>query len=586
MRATNFIFLVWLFYVTQIHGYTNRGYSNRGYSNHGFTNHGFTNHRSAFKKVMTTDGVVLGKLLTTHKNTEFHAFQDIPYAQPPIGTLRFKEPLPALPWNGVLNTKESSKICHQFNLNYADPRENEDCLVLNVYSTAVKDHRNDELLPVLVWIHGGGFTVRSGAIDAYGPHYFIDKKLVVVTINYRLGPLGFLSTGDGVMPKNLGLKDQNLALKWVQKNIARFGGDPSKVTLSGHESGAASVGYHILNKKSQGLFRAAILQSGSPLSCWAVHKNPKKVAQYLANALSSTNQRNLTSQEILHIFKTADIEQLKRVVLKFQGDRNSLPDLANCHQMDSYPMTAVKEEENDENAIVTGMNYEKLKNGDINKVPILIGFTSEEMLFFKVPKLLLQTNLIDLNESLAITANMNMKDKNRRDAGHELKNLYTNSFATSPSGSISFLSDCLLNIPIARYAFLQSQYTDVYFYQFSYLGTLGRYQYQEGISGVGNREELGYFWHNATADNLDQFPKGDIVTHERVMDLWSQFIKYLNPTAYNSQVLGDFKWPKVAEENFLYLDINSNLSVKRGPKKFTDWNRIYSKYTTEKLDTY
>ncbi|CAH1106974.1 unnamed protein product [Psylliodes chrysocephalus] len=543
--------------------------------------------KSAYKEVRITDGTVLGKLIVTHKNTEFYAFQDIPYAQPPIGPLRLMEALPALPWEGVLNTTENSKICYQFNQKHFDSRENEDCLVLNVYSTA--DQSDDELLPVLFWIHGGGFSVSSGAIDLFGPHYFMDKKIVVVTVNFRLGPLGFLSTDDGVLPTNLGLRDQNLALKWVQKNIASFGGDPSKVTIGGQESGAALVGYHVFNKKSQGLFRAAILQSGSPLSCMALQKNSKNFAQSLAKALTPNNQSDLTSQEILHIIKTADIEQLKTETIKLQIARSFRPDFANCLPMASYPMSAVKEDENDENAFVTGMNHERLKNGDINRVPTLLGFNSEEVLVYNVSKLLVQTSLIDLNVSLAVVANLIMADENRKEAGKELTKLYTNStLASTQLGSVGFMGDCAFTTPIARHALLQSQYTDVYLYQFSYLGILGRYEYTdiEGASYVGNKEELGYFWHNATADNLDQFPKEDILTHERVMEMWSQFIKHLNPTGNNSEVLGDFKWPKVAEEDFLYLDINSELTVKSGPKKYFDYSRVYSKYGSEKFDTY
>ncbi|CAH1099298.1 unnamed protein product [Psylliodes chrysocephalus] len=567
MRATKLILFFSLFCATQIHG--------------------FPYDKSHFKEVTIADGIIRGKLLTTHKNNDFYAFEDIPYAQPPIGTLRLKEALPPLKWEGVLNTLEDSKICHQFNLNYSAPKENEDCLHLNVYYPA--DQNDGELLSVLVWIHGGGFVGWSGAIDSFGPHYFIDKKIVVVTVNYRLGPLGFLSTDDGVVPANLGLKDQNLALKWVQQNIASFGGDPSKVTISGQSAGAASVGYHVLNKKSQGLFRAAIMQSGSPLTCWALHKNARHVAQALGNALSPTNQKNLTSQEILHLVKTADIEQLKQETFKLQVKKYLEPNFGNCHPMTSILMSVVKEEEHYENPFVTGMNHEKLKNGDITQVPILIGINSLESLFFNIPGLLLQTSLIDVNVSLSITANINMRDENKSEAGNELKNLYTNSsFVSSQSGSINYMSDCLFTTPIARHAFLQSRYTDVYFYQFSYYGILGRYEFNDikGASGVGHQEELGYFWHNATADNLNRFPKEDILTHERVMDLWSQFIKHLNPTVNNSEILGDLKWPKVTEEDFLYLDINSELSVKRGPKKYTDWNNIYSKYTNEKLDTY
>lgn len=107
---------------------------------------------------------------------------------------------------------------------------------------------------VMIWIYGGGFVSGDSTKDNYGPEFLIEENIVLVTFNYRLGPMGFLSTGDDVMPGNYGLKDQNLALRWVQENIAYFGGDPDKVTIFGQSAGAASVALHLLSKKSAGKF--------------------------------------------------------------------------------------------------------------------------------------------------------------------------------------------------------------------------------------------------------------------------------------------------------------------------------------------
>lgn len=107
-----------------------------------------------------------------------------------------------------------------------------------------------EVLPVLVYIHGGAFAFSSG--NDYGPKYFMDQNVILVTFNYRLGALGFLNVGDDAYPGNLGMKDQVMALRWIRDNIYAFGGDPNRVTIFGDSSGSASVSYHILSPMSRG----------------------------------------------------------------------------------------------------------------------------------------------------------------------------------------------------------------------------------------------------------------------------------------------------------------------------------------------
>ena len=121
-------------------------------------------------------------------------------------------------------------------------------------------------LPVLFWIHGGGLTVGSGRIAEHGPQYFMEtEQVVIVTINYRLGALGFLSLGTEDVPGNAGLRDQVMALKWVNDNIAFFGGDPQAITIAGESAGGFSVLLHIVSPQSEGLFQRAIIQSGCAL---------------------------------------------------------------------------------------------------------------------------------------------------------------------------------------------------------------------------------------------------------------------------------------------------------------------------------
>lgn len=193
------------------------------------------------------------------------AFKGIPYAAPPIGDFRWRSPQPALNWNGVRDAAAFGNRCLSA---WREDREpgpprSEDCLTLNVW-TAV--HGPDEKRPVMVWIHGGGFQFGSSASAQFGGAPLASKGVVVVTLNYRVGVLGFLAHPDldrEGPSGDYGLQDQLAALRWVQANIARFGGDPSNVTLFGESAGAHAIGILMASPLAKGLFHKAIGQSGA-----------------------------------------------------------------------------------------------------------------------------------------------------------------------------------------------------------------------------------------------------------------------------------------------------------------------------------
>lgn len=211
------------------------------------------------------------------------AFLGIPYAKPPLDLLRFKRPEPSEVWNGIRDATHYSNSCFQ-ELDTLYPefpgakmwnpntRISEDCLYLNVWTPSINlQNRATPLVPVMVWIYGGGFSTGTASLDVYDGRFLSQtQQVVVVSMNYRLGALGFLSVPESKSIKgNAGLFDQRLALSWVSKNIAAFGGDPSSVTLFGESAGGGSVGHHLLSQGSHGLFTRAILQSGSPNALWA-----------------------------------------------------------------------------------------------------------------------------------------------------------------------------------------------------------------------------------------------------------------------------------------------------------------------------
>ncbi|XP_062850238.1 acetylcholinesterase [Trichomycterus rosablanca] len=207
------------------------------------------------------------------------AFLGIPFGEPPVGRKRFKPAEPKKPWNDVFKAIEYSNACYQFvdtsfpgfpGTEMWNPNRvmSEDCLYLNVWVPASPRPHN---LPVMVWIYGGGFYSGSSSLDVYDGRYLAHyEKVVVVSMNYRVGAFGFLAlNGSSEAPGNVGLLDQRMALQWVQDNIQFFGGNPNLVTIFGESAGGASVGIHLLSPESRPKFTRAILQSGVPNCPWA-----------------------------------------------------------------------------------------------------------------------------------------------------------------------------------------------------------------------------------------------------------------------------------------------------------------------------
>ncbi|XP_022837498.1 esterase FE4-like [Spodoptera litura] len=197
----------------------------------------------------SVSGTFRGSWMETRRGRRFQAYRGIRYAEPPVGELRFQPPHLILQYEKVVDASKEGPSCPR----PASPGYyvDEDCLTINVY-TPGSGRNSTKPLPVIFFIHPGGFYSMSGRSDLAGPHYLLDRDVVLVTINYRLGSLGFLALGNQLAPGNNGFKDQVAALRWVQRNIAAFGGDPNLVTISGCSAGAVSVMVHMISPMSKG----------------------------------------------------------------------------------------------------------------------------------------------------------------------------------------------------------------------------------------------------------------------------------------------------------------------------------------------
>ncbi|TMW42428.1 hypothetical protein DOY81_012492, partial [Sarcophaga bullata] len=230
--------------------------------------------------VETSLGHIKGIQMETRSSNKIWAFLGIRYAEPPVAGLRFQNPQPIKSWkHQMYDATKDGPLCPQKTRNGSNLSE--DCLRLNIYTKDFIGYK-----PVIVYLHPGGFFA-GGVISSYaGPQNFMDRDIVLVTISYRLGSLGFLATGTTEAPGNMGLKDQVIALRWIQQHIQKFGGDPNSVTLWGYSAGSLSIGLHMMSPMAKGLFHKGIMMSASPLGQFKYKTNQLDLAEKQARLLN------------------------------------------------------------------------------------------------------------------------------------------------------------------------------------------------------------------------------------------------------------------------------------------------------------
>lgn len=290
-------------------------------------------------------------------------FKGIPYAAPPTGERRWRAPADVAPWSGVRASDSFGASCPQADLfagaGMSAGKQSEDCLYLNIWTPA---RAAGERLPVFVWIHGGAYVVGSGSDSKIDGAALAAKGVIVVTFNYRLGVFGFLTHPDlaAEVPQrasgNYGLLDQIAALRWIQRNIEKFGGDPTRVTIGGHSAGATSVNIVMASPLAKGLFSRAIAQSGSAMSVSAPNDGsplPREIEErkglHFARSLGARNIADLRAQPA-------------EALLKASGtDWNAWAWNAS---VDGYVLPAAP--------------LDLFQRGQRNDVPLLVGWTANE----------------------------------------------------------------------------------------------------------------------------------------------------------------------------------------------------------------
>lgn len=527
--------------------------------------------------VNVTEGSLEGELLDNVIGGKYYSFKGIPYAAPPVGDLRFKPPQPPKPWTGVRNAREHGPICHQWDMLLKTMKPgSEDCLYLNVYT---KQLQPSKPLPVMVWIHGGAFASGSGNTDQYGPDFLVDKDVVIVTINYRLEVLGFLCLDMEEAAGNAGMKDQVAALRWVKKNINKFGGDPDNITIFGESAGSASVSFHLVSPMSKGLFKRAILQSGVSNASWATVQEHKEKARALARQLGKENTDD--DRELLEFFKSQPIDVLVNTKPNITFFENESPWVQLHYSIVSETQFG------DTETFFTGKGTDVLSNGIHEGVEIMIGHTADEALMFLNYNSPLEEIVNKVNKYLESLVPSSLKwhvpISKQLEIARKFKDYYYGKSRVTVENLgplVRFLSMDMFNYPIFQLArACAGKKSKVFYYQFHYYterNAFGVLMNTQGIlpgkNAVIHAEDLFYLFNF----NMLNIPFDNSKTAiDTVTKLWTNFAKYGNPTPNDS--LGA-KWAPFTIEKQEYLEINDKLVLKTFPdkeeNKFWDNNLI------------
>jgi para-nitrobenzyl esterase len=436
-------------------------------------------------------------------------WKGIPFAQPPTGDLRFCAPGPPTPWTGVREATAYSPMAPQLPEMGVDMvgemgaeqavkmrPTSEDCLYLNVWSPAA----DQEKRPVMVYIHGGGFTIGSASDPWYdGASFAANHNIVVVSLNYRLGILGFvylkdLAGAESRYTGNCGLLDQIAALRWVRENIAAFGGDPDQVTVMGESAGAMSIGTLLAMPQARGLFQRAILQSGAASNV-TTRSEATQVAQAL---LAKLDLQPSQLSALAHVPVDALLEIQPELEREFDGIRAYSP-LIDGETLPQHPLTMIAQ-------------------GSAAGVTILTGTNRDEWRLFT-----LMSGGAKVDE-----------EQLKRTFGEQAESalaMYTQARADgSPEFAwIDIMSDKIFRIPMLRLAEAQvRQNAPVWVYRFDWASPVFG-----GILGAAHAMELPFVF-NTLDVGLSRMFTGDSPARQPLADLmhatWAAFIRGGDPS--------------------------------------------------------
>ncbi|XP_059192031.1 carboxylesterase 3 isoform X2 [Centropristis striata] len=503
--------------------------------------------------VSLKNGRIRGEYVTV-KGTERRVKQylGIPFARAPVGPLRLAAPQDAEPWEGERDGTRQPPMCIQdpqlvvevsktMSITYTPSGLSEDCLYLNVYTPA--EAKKGDKLAVMVWIHGGGLSM--GAASQYdGSSLAAYENIVMVIIQYRLGILGFLSTGDEHAQGNWGLLDQLAALKWVQENIEDFGGDPQTVTVAGESAGGISASILTLSAQSKGLFQRAIFQSGVATTGNYTTSHPLGHAKIVANITGCDR---------------GSTEQLVQCMREKSQD-----ELVDATKKMTIFLTAVVD-----GVFLTDTAEELLIRKEVLKVPVMMGITNHEFGWilpqnFVPPgwengmtreSVLPVMNLF--NPAGASSVNTLLLDEYMKDAKtpEDIRDRFT-----------EIMGDLIMTLPVVKVA---GYHTDagapVYMYEFAHRAELHQHTRPSFVK-ADHADDVGFmfggcFW-NGNIKITGNITKEEERLCRTMMSYWSNFARTGSPNGP-----GLVNWPQYDRQKQEYMELGLTQMVRQKLKK-------------------
>ncbi|KAL4705245.1 hypothetical protein ACJJTC_010264 [Scirpophaga incertulas] len=520
----------------------------------------FCSEEQTERLVRTPQGPVKG-----YKEDGIFVFYGIPYATVPKGKYKFSAPYPAPAWLQPLDAVEKGIICPQ-GFTFPNKTMQEDCLIANVF---VPD-TDKKKLPVVVYVHGGAYQVGYSNL-ATPIHLVKSEKLIAVTFNYRLGIHGFLCLGTNDVPGNAGMKDQVALLKWVQKNIASYGGNPEDVTIAGYSAGSSSVDLLMLSPLTRDLFSRVIPESGANLAAFSVQIDPLENAKVHAKSLGFDDVENIYALE--QFYKTASFDIL--IADTFMNRTDSVFIFSPC----------VERKIGAEN-FLTDSPYNILKSGKYRKLPILYGFANMEGML-RLP--FYETWKHKMNENFADFLPVDLQfvsEEEKNGVIEKIKKFYFNGQAVGDDNILSYIdyfSDTIFTFPTLRAVKMHAEagHDKIYLYEYNFVGESAPTIPYTNLKGANHCAQTA-----AVLDGRFNIPGSDesdlsedyLKMKSVLRKIWISFITSGNPSSSDTSIP---VWPNAHADGSPFMSLGRTVSLGGGAlleSRMRFWHDIYERH--------